>query len=353
MEALYQFRTGFIRISLLITAVISIAVSYVAVSYAMNKTIIVKDEVVEESGPEESVGSEIVSKAINPSSMKEGDTPGEISISLPTYINSNSVSAYARYDLNTLTITVPATHEAYLLGNPLSGDFSMVTGGEERFENGVTTFSFNVSRPFFFDLVKGGDSVSVKITDAYEENRPVIVIDPGHGGSSHGTRAGEIAEKDITLKIAKRVTELTNDKPYRVITTRGGDFSLSTADRIACVNAVDGDMYIGIHLSSDVDDVKNFGESASYNGTYFRNGLENADLADRILRNVAESSSNRALGIFEAGEEDVILEVFDIPATVLYCGYLSNETESSLLSNDEYIEKIAEGIVASLDELEK
>lgn len=352
MEDKYSFRTKLIKVFLIITAAITFAASYVAISYAKNKTIIIKDEVVEENVSETPVSREAVSWVIDLSSVKKEGLENAIRISVPSSLDSSDVSVYARYDLREIHVEVPETHETYYMNNPLGGDFSNISKGVGKNEDGITSFTFSVNTPFLFDFERFSDRIVIRFSNIEEEEKPIVVIDPGHGGSSHGTRAGALAEKDIAMKIANRVSELSEDKPYRIAVTRAADFELTTTDRIACVYELSADMYIGLHVSSDVDDVKTYGEEATYNGRYFRNGLENADFADCLLKSVARSTSNLARGIFEAGEEDVILEVLDIPSAVLYCGYLSNETEAELLSNDEYIEKIAVGIIDALDKLE-
>lgn len=190
---------------------------------------------------------------------------------------------------------------------------------------------------------------SLDLSYLEDEVRPIVLIDPGHGGSSYGTRAGEVAEKDIVLSIAKQIRDLCPEKPYRVVLLRENDVTVNTEERISAVMDSQADYYIGIHLSSDAEDVKAFGMKATYNPTYFRNGLENVDFADAVLMNAAVCTNNRALGVENASEEDVILQVLNIPAAVLYAGYISNADEAELLSTEEYTQKIAEGIVNALD----
>ncbi len=70
-----------------------------------------------------------------------------------------------------------------------------------------------------------------------------------------------------------------------------------------------------------------------------------------VLRNAATEAKNKALGINEAGDSEVILKTLDIPGMVLNPGFLSNEDEAMLLCDEAYIGKLAKGIVNALDEV--
>src|SRR5581483_9043594 len=64
--------------------------------------------------------------------------------------------------------------------------------------------------------------------------RPLIVLDPGHGGNDTGTKApsGE-CEKDIVLDFAKRLRErIEKFGKYRVLMTRTDDTFIPLADRV-------------------------------------------------------------------------------------------------------------------------
>lgn len=182
-------------------------------------------------------------------------------------------------------------------------------------------------------------------------NKPIVLLDPGHGGAMNGTQVGEVCEKDILLKLAFEIENLSAEKPYKVVLLRDGDETINTENRIRAFQAVKPDYYIGLHLSSNADDTKLFGMEAYYNPDYYHNGLENVDFADLLLRNVATETKNRALGLFEATDNELILRVLDVPATTLYLGYMSNEEELKLLTDKDYLYKIGKGIVESLDSI--
>jgi len=82
------------------------------------------------------------------------------------------------------------------------------------------------------------------------DDRPVIVLDPGHGGDDNGClHPGGSREKDAVLTIAGRLAEvLTNRMGARVVLTRPGDYYVSPDDRIAVANRNQADLFISLHM---------------------------------------------------------------------------------------------------------
>jgi len=333
----------------LVSVLVSVLSTSVAMVYAGQKTIIISEEESDSLVEEEAL--QTVKWAIDVS-KKHNDSFDELVIYLPQYVDAYSeVDTSLRYDDSTLTVWVKNTRESFFLSNPPVGNYEYVESATGAFDGEITTIEFKLKENCVADISYYNKEIRIKFTPLSEIEGTVVVLDPGHGGGYSGTRVGEISEKDIVLAIAKKVRDYAKDKPYTVLLTRDGDATISTEGRIKAINALNGDYYVGIHLSSDVEDVKNFGMSGVYNSSYYNNGLENAEFADILLRNAATETSNRANGLTEAGEEELLLKVMDVPSAILYAGFLSNENEAKLLSTDEYISKIAKGIVNALDEV--
>jgi N-acetylmuramoyl-L-alanine amidase len=84
------------------------------------------------------------------------------------------------------------------------------------------------------------------------DERPVVVIDPGHGGIDEGTRAssGE-TEKLIVLEFAKRLKErLEAAGKYRVLMTRADDTYITLGDRVRFARANKAALFISIHADA-------------------------------------------------------------------------------------------------------
>ena len=72
-----------------------------------------------------------------------------------------------------------------------------------------------------FDRGDSNRGFNVNANVANQENMVTIIIDPGHGGEDSGTVNGDLYEKDIVLKIAKRVKEKLLAESYiNVVLTR-------------------------------------------------------------------------------------------------------------------------------------
>ena len=98
-------------------------------------------------------------------------------------------------------------------------------------------------------LWHGGDfdyvvSVDVRSPDALamlpridgpaDSSRPLVVIDPGHGGRDPGAGSGEIREKDLTLALSLALRDdLLRQGGVRVALTRDTDRFLPLAERNA------------------------------------------------------------------------------------------------------------------------
>ncbi len=93
------------------------------------------------------------------------------------------------------------------------------------------------------------------------DSRPLIVIDPGHGGIDTGTVAATgLAEKTIVLEIAQQLQEkLDKSGKYRVAMTRTDDRFISLADRVRLARNGQAALFISIHadaLESRDDDTR-------------------------------------------------------------------------------------------------
>ena len=111
-----------------------------------------------------------------------------------------------------------------------------------------------------------------------------IVIDAGHGGSDHGTvyENGllQIAEKDVTLLIARGVARELQARGFEVTLTRTDDRELPLGARTQLANRLSADLFLSIHMNSTQSPNAPRGSSAEGIETY-------------ILNNASDASSKR------------------------------------------------------------
>jgi len=82
--------------------------------------------------------------------------------------------------------------------------------------------------------------------------RPLVVLDPGHGGIDTGTKgpSGE-EEKDIVLNFAQRLRDrLEKSGKYRVLLTRTDDTFVALADRVRIARDAGATLFVSIHADS-------------------------------------------------------------------------------------------------------
>jgi N-acetylmuramoyl-L-alanine amidase len=82
--------------------------------------------------------------------------------------------------------------------------------------------------------------------------RPLVVIDPGHGGIDNGTKAasGEM-EKDLVLKFAHTLrARLEGAGKYRVAMTRSDDSFIPLSERVRFARAQGAALFISIHADA-------------------------------------------------------------------------------------------------------
>lgn len=194
-----------------------------------------------------------------------------------------------------------------------------------------------------------GDLYTEQNADRLQEQKELcrqydklVVLDPGHGGSDAGATVDGLMEKELTLKVAKLAGELLEKEDVKVIYTREEDRAVADEERVRIANDVSADWFISIHTSFEQDS-SIYGMEAKYNDSYFVPGLTSADFSYLLLEKVANSTNEKVLGL-EASTEDVVVQKAQIPVAYLQIGYFSNAQERKLLSREDYLNKIAEGI---------
>ena len=78
-----------------------------------------------------------------------------------------------------------------------------------------------------------------------------IVLDPGHGGADSGARTPtDLAEKDLTLDVARRLRALLRESAFEVLLTRDRDDAVSLRERAELANTGKGDLFVSVHVNA-------------------------------------------------------------------------------------------------------
>jgi N-acetylmuramoyl-L-alanine amidase len=165
--------------------------------------------------------------------------------------------------------------------------------------------------------------------------KTVVVLDPGHGGHDRGTYWGGVAEKHVTLSIAKRVEQQLKARGFSTAMTRRSDTSRTLDGRAAMANGYRQSILVSIHCNADPKcDARGI-------ETYY-GGARGRKLAASIHSNVRSRTGSPSRGIKCC--RFAVLRKTSCPAALVECGFLSSTRERRLLTSSGYQDRMARGI---------
>ncbi|MBU5345558.1 N-acetylmuramoyl-L-alanine amidase family protein [Paenibacillus lautus] len=193
------------------------------------------------------------------------------------------------------------------------------------------------------DLNAEGEILVPPVPPVTGNGKKTVVIDAGHGGSQPGAiSANGNQEKVLNLNIALKVEALLRkEKNINVVMTRSDDSTLGLSDRVKVANSIKADIFVSIHGNSN--------NSSSPHGTetYFTRD------ASKPLANVMHKHLVKATELMDRGVKYSSLHVTretTMPAVLLEIGFLSNKGDEAQLFEDDFQNRVAQGIVAGIKE---
>jgi N-acetylmuramoyl-L-alanine amidase len=83
------------------------------------------------------------------------------------------------------------------------------------------------------------------------DSRPVVVIDPGHGGVDNGTQSGSEMEKNLVLGFGLALRDrIEKTGKYRVVMTRTDDTFIPLNDRVKVARTATAALFVSIHADA-------------------------------------------------------------------------------------------------------
>lgn len=198
----------------------------------------------------------------------------------------------------------------------------------------------------FFSLsqVEAGKYLNTSLP---QHAKPLVILDPGHGGSDEGAKINFFHEKRITLLTTLALKKRLEEKGYRVILTRGRDVFVSLERRVAIANKTRAVIFVSIHYNASYSkDAKGI-EIFYYKGRQALRTQSSKQLADTILRHLIKETLAESRGV-KVGNFHVIRET-EMPAVLVEGGFMTNKEERILLRDKTYLNKIAFGIAEGID----
>jgi len=216
------------------------------------------------------------------------------------------------------------------------------------------------------------------------DHKPVVVIDPGHGGKDPGAigRKGT-REKDITYKAALELQkQLKATGRYKVIVTRDKDIYIDHEERLRIARAKNADLFISIHADStkgttargaSVYTLADRAKTRSKNIVNSQNWILDVDLSEQsnpvgdILVELAQrktesqselfanmlisdlGKSTKLIGNSHRRAGYFVLLAPDVPAVLLELGFLSNAQDEKLLKTATHRKKVLSAVTRSIN----
>ena len=182
----------------------------------------------------------------------------------------------------------------------------------------------------------------------------VIVIDSGHGGDDPGKIGiNQAKEKDVNLKIAKKVKKRLKKEGWKVVMTREEDVMLGDAQkgnrkihdmkaRVELINKTMPAMAVSIHQNS-YQEAEIHGAQVFYY-SHSQDGKRMAETIQRALLMADEENTRQAKG----NDTYYLLKRTEVPTIIVECGFLSNPQEAEKLTEDGYQKKLAQAITSGI-----
>ncbi|MFP5330418.1 MAG: N-acetylmuramoyl-L-alanine amidase [Alphaproteobacteria bacterium] len=228
-------------------------------------------------------------------------------------------------------------------------------------------------------------AANIRIVEGRTPGRPLVLIDPGHGGRDPGATSvsGEISEKQLTLQFGRELmAQLAKSGRVRVAMTREDDRYLPLDQRSSLARRLGASLYVSLHMDSapnplargasiySLSDVASDAEAARLasmdNSAAARaagsDGSVRAILSDLALRSQMTASASFAERLVRHSTGRValrpqphrfadfhVLRSAGVPAVLFEAGYISNAEDEALLREPAKRRRIVEALASTVE----
>lgn len=181
-----------------------------------------------------------------------------------------------------------------------------------------------------------------------------VIIDAGHGADDPGKiGVNDAKEKDVNLKIAKKVKKMLEKKGVKVVMTREDDTTLAKDGqgsqkiqdmkaRVELINKTAPQLAVSIHQNSYHEESIHGAQVFYY--THSAEGEKMAVTMQKAMLAVDKENHREA----KADDGYYLLRRTKVPTIIVECGFLSNYEEAQKLIEDEYQKEVAKAIVQGI-----
>lgn len=171
-----------------------------------------------------------------------------------------------------------------------------------------------------------------------QDDRPVVVIDPGHGGYDNGSSSENgVVEKELNLEISMNVRDLLEENGIHVVLTRDSD-EVSWPDdnvedlqaRLDIAAAAQAQLMVSLHCNISEEDPENVKGSEIYVNLSQSDSLALAEAINAQLETLSPALVSRGV---KTGQFH-LLTYNTLPCVIVEMGFLSNADDVSYLTGE-------------------
>lgn len=194
-------------------------------------------------------------------------------------------------------------------------------------------------------------------TPRYERALPAaeVLIDAGHGGIDGGAHYGSVLEKDINLKVAKRLYLVLRSQGIPAVLNRTGDYALSDENRwhpsrsrhqrdLSQRRGLTDEIAVQLLVSLHV----NWSRRPSASGPLV---LHQEEGRSALLAAFLQDALNREYGsrrLPRVSKPYYLLNLVKRPAVIVELGFLSSPADRAKLTDPRWQQRLAEAVAAGI-----
>lgn len=203
-------------------------------------------------------------------------------------------------------------------------------------------------------IAMGMNQTAMQVSSMQQQKiRPVVIIDPGHGGMDGGTTSCTgVLESTVNLKIALRLDDMMHLLGYDTVMTRTEDVSLGTQgetiraqktsdlkNRAEIVNEQENGILLSIH--------QNHFTQSQYAGPQVFYAAGSQDFGEQMQTQLNAALAPTSKRGCKKADSVYLMEHIRSTGILIECGFLSNPTEEILLQQPVYQKKLCSVIAAT------
>lgn len=172
---------------------------------------------------------------------------------------------------------------------------------------------------------------------------PIVVLDPGHGGTDTGAVGNGLEEKNLTLSIALKTAAFLRQVGVDVRLTRSTDVFVSLSQRAAFANSIGADLFVSIHI--------NAGGGSGFESYVYSGGVDSFTVNARNTVHQKVAAYFASFGLPDRGEKSAdfaVLRETNMAAMLLENGFIDNPKDAALLKNDSFLNGLALSIATGI-----